>query len=96
MWNKLCGKVLIEYLKELEHHKIAYFILRNYQGLPFENTAKDIDIVVEPKQVKVAYRLLREVFSNNDLEYYDEFRTSKMICMHGMSIKNNILIYFRD
>lgn len=93
MWNKLCGKVLIEYLKELEHHKIAYFILRNYQGLPLENTAKDIDIVVEPKQVKVAYRLLREVFSNNDLEYYDEFRTSKMICMHGMSIKNNIGIH---
>lgn len=93
MWNKFCGNVLIEYLKELKHNKIAYFILRNHQGLPFENTAKDIDIVIEPKQIKAACQLLRKVFLNNDLEYYDEFRTSKMICMHGMSMKSNTGIH---
>jgi thymidylate kinase len=68
--------------------------LRNHQGLPFNNAAKDVDIVVKPGKIGHAYRLLRKVFRNNNLEYYDEFKTGKMVCMHGISLTEKTGIHF--
>ena len=89
MWNKICEEIFTELIKKLNSENIRYFVLRNYKGLPEVNEAKDIDIVVEPKKAKYAQELLKKIFKNNGLEYYDDARFDKMLCMHGMSINNN-------
>ncbi len=93
MWNKICEEIFTELTRKLNSENIRYFILRNYKGLPEENEAKDIDLVVDPKKAKYVQELLRNIFKNNGLEYYDEARFDKMFCMHGMSIKNNTGIH---
>ena len=46
MWNRKCGEILVEYVKKLNDNNIRYFILRNYQGLPFDNQSKDVDFLL--------------------------------------------------
>ena len=93
MWNKICEEIFTELIKKLNSENIRYFVLRNYKGLPEVNEAKDIDLVVEPAKAKYAQELLKKIFKNNGLEYYDDARFDKMLCMHGMSIKNNTGIH---
>ena len=93
MWNRKCGEILVEYVKKLNDNNIRYFILRNYQGLPFDNQSKDVDIVIEPEKIKQAHTLLKRIMNGAGLEYYDEFRTGAMICCHGMSLKQKTAIH---
>ena len=93
MWNRKCGEILVEYVKKLNDNNIRYFILRNYQGLPFDNQSKDVDIVIEPEKIKQAHTLLKQIMNGAGLEYYDEFRTGAMICCHGMSLKQKTAIH---
>lgn len=93
MWNEICSRILIEYVTKMDENHIRYFILRNHEGLPQLNSAKDIDIVVEPGKIKASKHLLLETFKENDIEYFDSFITGKMICMHGMSINHNTGIH---
>ena len=93
MWNKICENIFTEFTQKLNSEQIRYFVLRNYKGLPETNGSKDIDIVIEPKQLKYAKQILKDIFKSNGLEYYDEARFDRMICMHGMSIENKTGIH---
>lgn len=93
MWNEMCARILIEYVTKMNENHIKYFILRNSEGLPYSNSAKDIDIVIEPGKMKLSKNLLLQIFHDNDIEYFDCFVTGKMLCMHGISIKHNIGIH---
>ena len=93
MWNEICANILVDFTSKLEKEKIEYFILRNHKDLPLVNHAKDIDIVINPKKIKEALKILKTIYKRNGIEYYDEFRTGNMICTHGMSIINNIGIH---
>lgn len=93
MWNRRCGEILVEYVRKLNENNVRYFILRNAQGLPFDNQSKDVDIVIEPGKIKQAHTLLKNVMNTATLEYYDEFRTGAMICCHGISLKQKMAIH---
>ena len=93
MWNEVCSQILIEYVTKMDNIHIRYFILRNHEGLPLLNSAKHIDIVVEPKKIKKAKELLKETFKENGIEYFDSFVTGKMTCLHGISLKHNTGIH---
>lgn len=93
MWNEVCSKIFSDYIKKLNNQSIRYFVLRNYEELPENNTAKDIDIVVDPKREKDALDIIKSVYKENGLEYYDQAVFEKMICTHGMSVKNNTGIH---
>ena len=82
MCNKICEDIFTELIKKLNSENIRYFVLRNYKGLPEVNEAKDIDLVVEPAKAKYAQELLKKIFKNNGLEYYDDARFDKCyVCM---------------
>lgn len=93
MWNKICEAIFTELIEKLNSENIKYFVLRNYKGLPEVNEAKDIDIIVEPKKAKYVKELLKKIYKENGLEYYDESRFDKIMCIHGMSIKNQTGIH---
>lgn len=87
MWNQTCAKVFIEFTERLNSESIRYFVLRNYKLLPEENTGKDVDIIIEPSKVKKARAILKEVYFQNGLEYFDEAIFNTMYCTHGMGPK---------
>ncbi len=93
MWNQLCAKVFKDFTKTLEKENIRYFVLRNYKKLPEGNDSKDVDIVIDPKDIKKADVIVRQVYDDNGLEYYDEARFDKLRCTHGMSWENKTGIH---
>lgn len=85
MWNETCEKILVQCVTEFDKHNIRYFIFRNYIGLPKENTSKDIDIVVNPKKIKTAIKIVKQTYKENDLVYYDQSTYDRLICTHGIA-----------
>lgn len=93
MWNETCEKIFVDCIKQFEIKKIKYFILRNYEGLPKENSAKDVDIVVDPTKLSIAVDTLKLIYKKYGLQFYDESRFDRLICMHGISIEKSISIH---
>ena len=84
MWNETCGKIFSECVRTFEEKNIRYFVLRNYEKLPEQNIGKDVDIIVEPSRLKEAKRILKSIYRNNGLLYYDEAVFDRLNCTHGM------------
>lgn len=93
MWNETCGKIFSECVAQFQKNHIRYFVLRNYEMLPEQNIGKDVDIIVEPKKLKQAKRILKSIYRKYGLRYYDEAIFDKLHCTHGMGIENNTGIH---
>lgn len=93
MWNTTCATVFSDYVSLLEENNIRYFILRNYELLPEDNTSKDVDIIVEPGKLKEARAKLISVYNKNDVNYCQEDIFGKVHCMRGMSLEKEIGVH---
>lgn len=93
MWNEICEKIFSQTIIEFEKNNIKYFILRNYEGLPADNKAKDVDIVIEPGKLKQAKQILLDAYKNNGCDHYYEAVFHKLHCLHGISITNKLGIH---
>lgn len=93
MWNEACANIFTDCVEKFNENKIKYFILRNHQGLPENNTSKDVDIIVEPKVIQKCKELLLEAYKENGIENVYEVRFGRVHCIHGMSVDNKIGIH---
>lgn len=87
MWNKICEKVFLDCVDEFKKNHIRYFVLRNYELLPEQNTSKDVDIIVEPGTLKKAVKILKMVYKKNGITNCYQISFSKLHCVHGMSME---------
>ena len=90
MWNEICGKIFLECVEQFKLNNIRYFVLRNYQKLPEQNIGKDVDIVVEPKKLKQAKNILKNIYQCNGAVFYDEAVFDRLHCMHGMGTNSHV------
>ena len=93
MWSKRHGKILSEYFKELKKANIHFFIIRNYEGLPDKNTAKDVDIILKHGTVKAAERILKDVFKRNGLSYYYRVIIEECYVHYAINKKGDFAIH---
>lgn len=93
MWNSVCANIFTDCIEKLNEKNIRYFILRNYEGLPEQNSSKDVDIIVEPKKIKEAKEVLLDVYKQNGIERVYKVRFGNVHCIHGMSIRQRIGIH---
>lgn len=95
MWNETNAKIFVDFVKELNHTDIKYFVLRNYEGLPEKNPSKDIDIIIEPGTFKKAEALLLKSFKQNGMEYQYQcqFQFQFLHCIHGINLTDKIGIH---
>lgn len=93
MWNEICGKIFLECVEQFKLNNIRYFVLRNYQKLPEQNIGKDVDIVVEPKKLKQAKNILKNIYQCNGAVFYDEAVFDRLHCMHGMGTSSHVGIH---
>lgn len=93
MWNKKCETIFTQLTEKLNAENIRYFVLRNYKDLPEVNESKDVDIVVDPKLHKRASAIIRQIYKDNGIEFYEEAKIGYTLCTHGMSIENKTGIH---
>lgn len=92
-WNEQHAKVLNELLMCFESVGVGYVILKNDKGLPYINTAKDIDIVIEPGKYKIAEEVIKKCYKNNGIKYYKVNRFERLRCWYGVDIDNHFAIH---
>lgn len=92
-WDKRHGKILQNLIDEFNNVGIRYFILRNYEGLPYENKSKDVDILIDPKKVQESNNIIESIYRINNLTYCYKVRFTNVYCWHGMDINNRLSIH---
>ncbi len=92
-WDKRHGKILQDLMVEFNKAGIRHFILRNYEKLPNENASKDVDIIIDPKEIKKASQLIKSVYRTNNLTHYYTVRFTNVYCWHGMNIHDELSIH---
>jgi len=92
-WDERHGKILTTILESFKRENIRCFIIRNYEGLPNSNTSKDVDIIVEPKKIVVAYGILKNVYKDNNLVYFDCATFENAYQCRGMNIEDKMAIH---
>lgn len=84
-WNENHINLLKDLLHSFEKNSIKYVILKNDDGLPFENHSKDVDIVIEPGKYKIAARVIRDVYKHHNIEYYKVHKFERLRCWYGFN-----------
>lgn len=92
-WDKRHGKILQNLIGGFNKAGIRYFILRNYEGLPYENKSKDVDVIIDPKKVQKANNIIESIYRESNLTHFYKVRFTNVYCWHGMDINNRLSIH---
>lgn len=84
-WDERHATLLRDFLNELSQKKIRYVILKNDEGLPFENHSKDVDIVIEPGLYNNAARVIRDCYKRHGITHYKIHKFERLRCWYGMN-----------
>lgn len=68
-WTEKHATVLNAVFEALNKSGIQWLILRNYEGLPFYNRAKDVDITVRRKDFKKTSKIISEILSKAGFDF---------------------------
>lgn len=83
-WNETHGAILLDLAARLNRAGIRWFVLRGYQGLPWHNPSKDVDLMVEPGAVRQARGLLLEAFRAGGMQRFDAAVFGRIHCFWGV------------
>lgn len=93
VWDERHGKILVEFLKELDDSGIKYFILRGYEGLPNRNPSKDVDIMIDIGMLGAAEAILKRIFAKHGIEYFYPVVYGHAHCYLGMNTSEQLSIH---
>lgn len=91
-WHPDHANIFTQVIEQLNNCDIKYFILRNYEGLPFINASKDVDIIIEPGSYKVAADALSHVYDANKL-LYKVVKYERVRCWYGYNLEKQFSIH---
>lgn len=86
-WNENHINILKDLLCSFEKNNVKYVILKNDDGLPFENHSKDVDIIIEPGKYKSAEQIIIDVYKYHNIEYYKVHKFERLRCWYGFNTK---------
>lgn len=93
IWDGRHAKILQDFLLKLDAENVKYVILKNAKGLPFENNAKDIDIVIEPKKYKLTAQILENTYRNNGITHVKVHKFERLRCWYGINCETKLAIH---
>lgn len=67
-WSALHGRVLDAVFKALTQSGTPWLVLRNYEGLPWKNPSKDIDIGIEQSRLRQAEIVVERVMQDHGFD----------------------------
>lgn len=89
-WTEKHAEALQAVFDALNKSGIQWMVLRNYEGLPFYNRAKDIDITVRRKDFKRVAKVIFEILSKEGFAFYTFSRFQYAWCFTFFDISDNI------
>lgn len=92
-WTSLHAKFLKVIFESFCDKKIRYFVLRNYEELPEQNNAKDVDIVIEPNKYHEVSNILISAMHISDIQYYTITQFDRMRCWHIVDYRLKFAIH---
>ncbi|MFH5886174.1 hypothetical protein ACG2F4_17835 [Halalkalibaculum sp. DA3122] len=92
-WGELHTEILSDFIQELNKAEIRYFILRNYEGLPKQNNAKDVDIIIDCGTYDKAASILRSIFQKKNISNFHVVKYERVRCWFGINVENNFSIH---
>jgi len=92
-WDKRHRKIFEEIIHFFEKENIEYFVFRNYEGLPSINLSKDVDIIINPKKIIDAVKILKRVYKENKLTYFYQVQFEHAYICKGMNIEEDMSIH---
>lgn len=92
-WNNCHSDLLKDFLDQLHLNQIRYVILKNDDGLPYENHSKDVDIVIEPGTYKRAANIIRDCYKRHGVSYYTIHKFERLRCWYGMTPSEHFAIH---
>ena len=60
MWNENQAKALKSVFTALDDNGIEWAVFRNFKGLPNNNPSKDVDLLVNRKQISLARKVIED------------------------------------
>lgn len=84
MWTNRHSSFINTLFEELNQNNIHYFVLRNYEELPNNNSGKDVDIVIEPGSYGLVKNALLTCMKRNQVPYYSVSYFDRMRCWYIM------------
>lgn len=93
IWDERHCKILTSFLTAMNMNGIRYVILKNAEGLPYENHSKDIDILIEPGKYKAASELLKQSYKDNGVTYCRVHKFERLRCWYGFNPDEKLAIH---
>ena len=84
-WTNTHSRFFCKLIDLINSSGTRYFILRNYEELPINNTGKDVDIVIEPGTYKVIKNCLFICMKEYNIQYYIISKFDRMRCWYIMN-----------
>ena len=92
-WEEKHAIVFNDFIVNLNKKGLRYFILRNYEGLPNVNAAKDVDVIIEPGCYKQAAQCLYNAFKKHGIPRYYVVKYERVRCWIGMDLDEDFSIH---
>ncbi len=92
-WDERHAMLLKNFLDSLTLHDIRYVILKNADGLPYENHSKDVDIVIEPGRYRDSAQIIQSCYKNHGISHYKVHKFERLRCWYGMNIETRFAIH---
>jgi thymidylate kinase len=92
-WDKRHASLLKDFLDTLTSKDIRYVILKNDDGLPFDNHSKDVDIVVEPGKYNEVKQIIQSCYKSHGVSYYRVHKFERLRCWYGMNPDTRFAIH---
>jgi thymidylate kinase len=92
-WRNLHAQIFSSLINKLNKEEVKYFILRNFEGLPNNNTSKDIDIIIEPGSYKKSAEILLAVLKSFEIDSYRVVKYEKVRCWYAMDVEKHFSIH---
>ena len=92
-WGRFHSNILSQFFIAMNGERLKYFVLRNYENLPEQNTSKDVDIIIEPGTYNVAKNILLRTFKNNMVSNYYIMDFERAHCIFGINVDTSFAIH---
>lgn len=80
VWNHNHAEALMDVFEILDGNNIKWMIMRNYEGLPENNTSKDIDIAISRTDWNIARELIYSALREKGFSYVLFTRFQSILC----------------
>ena len=92
-WSNIHSAFISRLFTEFKAQGIRYFVLRNYEELPENNSGKDVDIVIAPGTYNKVNLIIKDTMQCFNISYCQVSKFETMRCFYIMDNAKHFAIH---